>query len=206
MGDINKAVLWIIGIANDDSHGYSQEIRWGPDYDCSSLVISALEAAGFPVKSKYKASWTGNMRTALANAGFVDVTSTVDLKNGKGLRLGDVCLKPFAHTEMVTCAAPVRLTGAHINEHGKITGGKTGDQTGKEISTRPYYNYPWKYVFRYVEKPVESAEIIDKVAREVIDGKWGNGFSRMVRLNVAGYDYNAVQRRVNEILKEENRK
>ena len=41
---------------------------------------------------------------------------------------------------------------------------------------------------------------IDTVAREVIAGKWGNGDDRKNRLAVAGYDPNAVQDRVNEIL------
>ncbi|MGG6831977.1 UNVERIFIED_CONTAM: N-acetylmuramoyl-L-alanine amidase [Streptococcus canis] len=41
---------------------------------------------------------------------------------------------------------------------------------------------------------------IDTLAREVIRGDWGNGQDRKNRLERAGYDYNAVQRRVNEIL------
>ena len=41
---------------------------------------------------------------------------------------------------------------------------------------------------------------IDEVAREVIRGDWGNGQDRVNRLRAAGYDYNAVQKRVNEIL------
>lgn len=46
-------------------------------------------------------------------------------------------------------------------------------------------------------KPLKS---IDEVAREVINGKWGNGQDRFNRLANAGYDGNAVQNRVNEIL------
>ena len=42
---------------------------------------------------------------------------------------------------------------------------------------------------------------IDTIAREVIKGKWGNGQNRKDRLTSAGYDYNAVQKRVNELLK-----
>lgn len=38
------------------------------------------------------------------------------------------------------------------------------------------------------------------IAREVIAGKWGNGNDRKRRLQAAGYDYNAVQRRVNQLL------
>ena len=41
---------------------------------------------------------------------------------------------------------------------------------------------------------------IDTLAREVIRGDWGNGQDRKNRLERAGYDYNAVQRRVNELL------
>ena len=42
---------------------------------------------------------------------------------------------------------------------------------------------------------------IDEVAREVIQGKWGNGTDRKNKLTNAGYDYNAVQKRVNELMK-----
>lgn len=41
---------------------------------------------------------------------------------------------------------------------------------------------------------------IDEVAREVIAGKWGNGSDRMAKLSAAGYDPNAVQNRVNQLL------
>lgn len=41
---------------------------------------------------------------------------------------------------------------------------------------------------------------IDELAHEVIDGKWGSGAERKRRLTEAGYDYDAVQKRVNEIL------
>lgn len=47
-------------------------------------------------------------------------------------------------------------------------------------------------------KPTEKS--IDTLAREVIRGDWGNGQDRKNRLERAGYDYNAVQRRVNELL------
>ena len=52
MTKTEKAVTWAIEIANDPAHGYDQDNRWGPDYDCSSLVISAWQQAGVPVKTK----------------------------------------------------------------------------------------------------------------------------------------------------------
>lgn len=45
-----------------------------------------------------------------------------------------------------------------------------------------------------------SQKSIETLAREVIAGKWGNGEERKKRLTAAGYDYDAVQKRVNEIL------
>ena len=48
------------------------------------------------------------------------------------------------------------------------------------------------------EKPLKS--VLD-VAREVLDGKWGNGAERKERLTAAGYDYDAVQSEVNRLCK-----
>ena len=42
---------------------------------------------------------------------------------------------------------------------------------------------------------------VDAIAREVIQGKWGNGSERKQRLTAAGYNYSAVQKRVNELLR-----
>lgn len=41
---------------------------------------------------------------------------------------------------------------------------------------------------------------IDQIAREVIQGRWGNGQERKDRLTKAGYDYSAVRKRVNELI------
>ena len=51
-----------------------------------------------------------------------------------------------------------------------------------------------------------SSKSIDTIAREVISGNWGNGSDRVNRLRAAGYDYDAVQSRVNEILSGTNSK
>lgn len=48
--------------------------------------------------------------------------------------------------------------------------------------------------------PVSTEKTIDEIAQEVIDGKWGSGSNRKTRLTKAGYDYEAVQTRVNELL------
>ena len=45
-----------------------------------------------------------------------------------------------------------------------------------------------------------TTDFLDTVAAEVIQGDWGNGEERRNRLEQAGYDYDVVQQRVNEIL------
>lgn len=47
---------------------------------------------------------------------------------------------------------------------------------------------------------IPARKSIDTLAREVIAGQWGKGADRKRRLQAAGYDYNAVQRRVNQLL------
>lgn len=48
--------------------------------------------------------------------------------------------------------------------------------------------------------PAPAKKSVDELANEVIKGLWGNGQERKDRLTQAGYDYNAVQNRVNEIM------
>ena len=47
----------------------------------------------------------------------------------------------------------------------------------------------------------KPSKTIEELAREVIRGDWGNGTDRKTRLTNAGYNYDAIQNRVNEILK-----
>lgn len=59
---------------------------------------------------------------------------------------------------------------------------------------------------KYAEEvPVAPAsptvKTVEELALEVLDGKWGNGSERKRRLLSAGHDYNAVQTRVNEIVR-----
>lgn len=146
---IEKAVTWALQVAQDSSHGYDQIHRWGPDYDCSSLVIAALQQAGVRVKDA-GATYTGNMLQAFLRCGFEDVTAEINLNTGAGLQRGDVLLNVRHHTAM--CIGSGQIVHASINEDGKVTGGKTGDQTGREICVRSYYKYSkgWDKVLRYV--------------------------------------------------------
>lgn len=159
---INKAVAWAVGIADDPGHGYDQANRWSPDFDCSSFVITAWQQAGVPVKTS-GASYTGNMYYAFLNCGFRDVTNSINLSTGANLQKGDVVLNTKHHTEMYIGNG--KMVKASINELGGVTGGKTGDQTGREIYIGSYYkpSYGWDYVLRYYGGEEEEKPTVDPV-------------------------------------------
>lgn len=149
MGVVESVVSWLEAVAADPSHGYDQVNRWGPDYDCSSLVITAWQTFGIPLKSK-GATYTGNLRSAALRCGFVDVTAQVQRATGAGLKRGDILLNTKHH--VATYCGNGKEVEASINERGTARGGKPGDQTGREILVRAYRNYPWDYVLRYPEQ------------------------------------------------------
>lgn len=148
---VERAISWAISIANDDSHGYDQTHRNGPDYDCSSLVSTAFRQGGFNVSGS---CWTGNMEQAFTAVGFKAYAA-----GSVTLQRGDILLRHdnvWQHVELYI--GNNQCVGAHINENGDISGGRTGDQTGHEIdvhSTRSCYFCGGGYarVLRYEGSP-----------------------------------------------------
>lgn len=53
------------------------------------------------------------------------------------------------------------------------------------------------------EIPNNSKKSIDEIAKDVIDGKYGNGEIRKKKLEAEGYDYETVRARVNQIIEEQ---
>jgi cell wall-associated NlpC family hydrolase len=164
MSRVQKAIDFALAIAKDDTHGYDQAKRDGkPDYDCSALVIASFEAAGIRVKDA-GATFTGNMRQAFLKCGFKDVASLVNLTTGAGMIPGDVLLHENHHTAIYI--GNKEIVHASINELGRIIGGKPGDQTGKEICVRSYYNHPWNSVLRYSEVSLTFEMALEIVSRK----------------------------------------
>jgi uncharacterized protein YraI len=138
---VENAVIWAIGIANDNTHGYTAnpQDRWGTDYDCSSFVIAAFKAAGFDTGSAYN---TASMKGQLTQHGFVwipwnEIGSTADLQRG------DILLNETQHTEIYIG------NNQNVGAHSSYGDTQSGDQSGKEVSVVAFYNQPWNGVLRY---------------------------------------------------------
>lgn len=145
-------------------HGYTQGSgRWGGsktetikvngvgmvigtgDYDCSSSVIAAYKAV--LKHTKYngkldKATYTGNMRSVFTKSGLFKAYRYP--KSGT-VPVGSVYLNDACHTGMYQGGG--KTSEFLINEKGGITGGKSGDQTGKESCIRSSSAYgSWQWV------------------------------------------------------------
>ena len=134
-------------ICKDDTHGYNNKsgLRLGnPDYACSSFVAACYIKAGVKVPAN---AYTATMKRDFKALGFVDVAAKVNLHTGAGLKVGDVLIAPGKHTEIVVDSSH-RLAGARGNPRTGAANGKPGDQTGREISIRNYYDDGWTQCLR----------------------------------------------------------
>lgn len=136
--DVEKAIQWALGIASDNSHGYTyggSHGSEGTEYDCSSFVSWAFKHAGFGTDI----CTTGNMRSNFTAHGFVWHPGPFSVSD---LKRGDIVLDEDAHVELYIGNG--QNVGAHSNKDGK-----PGDSGGNEISVGSYYNGSWDGYLRY---------------------------------------------------------
>lgn len=101
-------------IAADPSHGYDQLKRWGPDFDCSSLVCYVVESVGIPVRSAGKSTYTGNMKAGFTKCGFVIVDTNAPVEPVKPPSTSDN--KIHVVTKGETLSAISKRYGVSIDE------------------------------------------------------------------------------------------
>lgn len=64
-----------------------------------------------------------------------------------------------------------------------------------------YSVYDTNGKLKYTPTKQTAKKTVTELAKEVIQGKWGNGSERKQKLTQAGYDYDKVQTEVNKLLK-----
>ena len=119
-------------------------------------------------------------------------------------RLGDVAAKVTANLSSASTPT-IPSTSKTTEEVAKeVIAGKWGNgEDRKNRLIAAGYNYSLiqtkvnELMGAFAPVPSKS---IDELAREVIAGNWGNGEDRKQRLKAAGYDYSAVQAKVNELM------
>ena len=123
-------------------------------------------------------------------------------------RLGDLATKVTAQLGGTT-TAPEPTTSTLYRVRKTWTDSKTQKGAFKILSNAKkcaddnagYSVFDEKGNVVYTGKNTVVKKTVTELAKEVIAGKWGNGQDRKNRLTAAGYDYTAVQNKVNELLK-----
>lgn len=161
-----KFVEEMLRYADDDSYGYSQKPpsgRWGPDYDCSSLIYQAASNAGYDVGTgRDKVRFTGTMLKDFEKAGFQILPfANVGISD---LEIGDILLNLALHAEVYVGEG--QSVGATASETGAYVG-EEGDQTGHEIERHPVVTFDkdWDYILRAPDE--ESDETTEEGDDEV---------------------------------------
>lgn len=162
---INDAVSFAVGIANDNSHGYSQAVRslyniTNPkSYDCSSLCCTSYYYAflknGLTAQANYlksHCSYTGNMLNML-NVGF-EIVARNQTAHAQ-MQKGDLELNVTHHVAM----AIDRDNIVHARSSEGTT--NTIDDSGNEIRTQGWYLYShgWTHRLRFTGKGLNLSNI-----------------------------------------------
>ena len=117
---------------------------------------------------------------------------------GKGDLAGHVAIveKVYDNNHVYTSETGYGSKKAFWNSHRYNNNGRRGCNSNYKFLGF-IYNPAVKDEPTPAPKPSKS---VDELAKEVIRGDWGNGQERKDRLTAAGYNYSAVQARVNEML------
>ncbi len=176
-------------------------------------------ARGYAVR--YSDAWCDTCVSAAGiQAGMADLIGTecgceqhVKIFKSKGIWIEDGTITPKRGDIVLynwdDSTQPNDGYSDHIGVVTKVSGGSITVIEGNKNDAVGYRSIPvgWGYIRGYARPKYDTAsqptvkKSVEELAKEVIDGKWGNGSDRKARLTAAGYDYAAVQAKVNQLLK-----
>lgn len=190
--NIEQAIAWMG--SKEGRVSYSMDYRNGPDsYDCSSAICSALiysgaSNPGWLLNTEYMHDW-------LVQNGYQLIAENADWDSLRG----DV----FIWGMRGQSAGAGGHTGIFIDPDNIIhcNYARNNITIDNYNQTAAASGWMYSYAYRYVggtDKCVGSKSI-DELAQEVLAGKHGSGEQRKLSL---GSNYDAVQAKVNEMLKQ----
>lgn len=219
-----KGILW--GWNGDKSKiygGAGYAINGVPDIGADSMIKQCkdattgnwqnIEAGELVWMSGHVGVYVGNGKVVECTPAFdnkVQITNLGNINKTGNYRIW----KKHGHLPYVDYTAEVKPEPVPEVKPVK----KSNEEVAKEVINGKWGNgnerkqkleaagYDYKVVQTIVnqlcsKKPINNKKSIDEIAREVINGKWGNGAARKQKLEAAGYSYQEVQNRVNQLLK-----
>lgn len=189
--DTEKAIAWM-GL-KEGRVSYSMDYRNGPDsYDCSSAICSALIYAGasnpgWLLNTEYMHDWLvqNGYELIAENEGWESQRADIAIWGLRGQSAG-----AGGHVVMFIDADNI----IHCNYASNNITIDNYNQTAAASG------WMYSYVYRYSGSQTQPTnKSIDELAQEVLAGKHGSGEQRKISL---GFNYDAVQAKVNEMLKQ----
>ena len=166
-----------------------------PGLDCSSSVYYALIDGGFLPKG----TPIGNTETLFKLNGkiFKEIFSYDEVQRGDIFIRGGEGRSAGAGGHTGIFMRKDKIIHSNYSNNG-ISINDENSYVGYFLDRKR----SWKErYFRPIGNVDNSKKSVKEVAKEVIDGKWGDGQVRFKNLELAGYDYKEVQAAVNELIK-----
>ncbi|HGM8574693.1 TPA: peptidoglycan amidohydrolase family protein [Streptococcus pyogenes] len=190
--DTEKAIAWM-GLKKGRV-SYSMDCRNGPDsYDCSSAICSALIYAGasnpgWLLNTEYMHDW-------LVQNGFALIADNEDWDSQRA----DIAIWGFRGQSAGAGGHVVMFIDADNIIHCNYANNNITIDNYNQTAAASGWMY--SYVYRYTGAKAQPAtnKSIDELVQEVLSGKHGSGEQRKISL---GTNYDAVQAKVNEMLKQ----
>lgn len=154
-----------------------------------------------------RANWTvinqNQIPAVLVEGGFMDSNNDYKVITSEEGQLGYARAVAEGIIEFLKLKKVQQTTKSIVDLANEVIAGKYGVGEARKQALGSLYSEVQAKVNEILKgkssKP--TLKSVDIIAREVIEGKWGNGQNRKDRLTSAGYDYNTVQKRVNQLLK-----
>jgi hypothetical protein len=199
--DVSMAAAKVLGGAVADTMGVSKyqvyQRKANSDRDGNGVqddeyygILNAARAVGTPAlivehgfhTNKKTAKWLTDdenlKKLAKAEADALAEYFGLKKANTTANATGLYCVQVGAYSQISNAEATLAKVKAAGFKDAVIT---KGGQTVSNVTT--------------------AKKTIDEIAKEVINGKWGNGTERKQKLTAAGYNYKEVQDKVNALVK-----
>lgn len=187
INESSKRITQTYGGHNGVDLGYRANEEENKVYaNCKGTVVEIVDGLGNLKGSTGVKSW-GNYVLVKHGNGYH--SRYAHLKSGILVKKGQ---EVDENTQLGIIGDSGNAYGRHL--HFEVA---TGYSSATRIDPTPYLT---KAIYEEPAKPTEPTKSVEELANEVIAGKWGNGQERKDKLTAAGYDYNAVQNKVNELL------